>query len=90
MSKTTYTPKPSSPRVEVTTGLFAGRSSKKGTGERWAIGPKHTSGTWTPFAFCSVEPAVATLQHVRWSNRPYWTNLCEGLGKPTPEQAFTS
>jgi hypothetical protein len=90
MSKSTYTHKPSTPRVEVTTGLFAGRFSKKGTGQRWAIGPKHTAGVWTPFAFCSVDPAVATLQNVRWINTHHWNTVCEGLGKPTPEQHFTS
>jgi len=92
MSKSTATRKSpaSTPRVEITTGLFTGRTSKKGTGQRWAIGPKHTSGMWMPFAFCSVDPTEATLANVRWINQPHWTTVCEALGKPTPEQHFTS
>lgn len=89
MSKST-THKPSAPRVVISTGVFAGRTSKRCTGMRWAIGPKHTTGTWIPFALCSVDPAEATVEQVRWINRPHWTATCEPLGKPTPEQAFTA
>jgi hypothetical protein len=45
---------------------------------------------WMPFAFCSVDPTEATLANVRWINQPHWTTVCEALGKPTPEQHFTS
>ncbi len=90
MSNTPASQRPNSPRTEITTGIFAGRFAKKGTGQRWAIGPKHSGGMWTPFALCSVDPNTATLQHVRWINTHHWNTVCEGLGKPTPEQAFTS
>ena len=90
MSNTTASQRPNSPRAEITTGVFAGKFAKKCTGRRWAIGPKHTSGMWTPFAFSAVEPSEATADTVRWINKPHWTTVCEKVGKPTPEQAFTS
>ena len=90
MSQGTKTSKPNSPRVEITTGVFSGKISKRMTGTRWAIGPAHQGGMWTPFAVSFEDPTTVAPANVLWINKAHWAKVCDKAGKPTPEQSFTT
>ena len=79
MSQGTKTSKPGTPRVEITTGVFTGKTSKRMMG-----------GMWTPFALCFEDPATVAPANVLWINKAHWAKVCETAGKPTPEQSFTT